>query len=832
MRLPANVVPTSYELHARIVPGEDSFLLKTKIFVRVAGRTDRIWLHGDGVEVNSAKVNGKTVDSRPEGSNHVALELPEPIGPGYAIIELETRAPISPIEEAGLISGTFDGRTYVNSNFEPTGARKAFVLFDEPGFKVPWQVTLTVPLDQVALSNTAPESETVDGGMKTVRFARTTPLPSYLVAFAVGPYDLLDAGRAGSRQIPVRIAVPRGTGARAQLAVDTTKEAIERLEAWFGSPMPYDRVDLVVIQSAAFGGAMENPGHITFASNLLLAPRVADSISRRRAFLSTSIHELAHQWFGNLVTAAWWDDLWLNEAFADFVASEVLAEWKPDWREDMERIAVRDGAMNQDITSAARRIREPIQSNDDIANAFDSITYSKGASVLFMFEHWLGSDVFRRGVRSYLSKHAQRNATLDDFLAAINEAAGRDVSAPFKSFLEQPGVPVISSVLKCEGGAAKVELTQSRYSPLGSSLPAQTWQLPVCMRWNGGRQCSLLTTPSATFDLPGACPKWLAMNEGMYGYYRTTPVVSNAELAVGERLGAALDLSALVQRGDATIDQELALVPAEVASGDRYLIETAANSVESLGPLLKGKPRAALAAFAQKQFAAKWKEVGLTPREGEPDEVRLMRPRLLSTLAVAGQDKKLQAESLKLMRQWLKKRDLLSSELLNAVQRSAALTNDRALYEDLFAAFKVEEDQQQRSKLIGAMARFTAPALAKRSLGLILGEDYDTRDLVQVAFSLSGHDETRDLVFEWLQKNYEKLVMRLPEGWDANLVYLATGFCSQERKEEVIKFFEPRTKKAIGGPREFATAMESYDQCIAWRARQLPGAIKFLESQR
>lgn len=843
LRLPAEIEPTSYELHAVIVPSNPTFTAHLRIAVRVVGRTNRIWLNADQVEVNVAKVNGKTAEARPEGSNHVALELSEPVGPGDAIIELDTRAPISSVEELGVISGTESGATYVASNFEPTGARRAFALFDEPGFKVPWQVTLTVPLHHVALSNTEVESEQVEGAMKTVRFKRTTPLPSYLVAFAVGPYEIVEAKRAGKNQIPIRVAVAQGLGPRVQFAIDTTPEAVERLEAWFGTPLPYSRVDLLGIESSSFSGAMENPGLITFSRNLLVRPRVADSISRRRSFLETSIHELAHQWFGNLVTAAWWDDLWLNEAFADFVASDVLAQWKRDWAEDVERIAVRDGAMNQDITASARRIREPIQSTDDIANAFDSITYSKGAAVLFMFENWLGPEVFRRGVRSYLQKHAQRNATVTDFLSAINEAAGRDVSGPFSSFLDQPGVPIVSGEVECDAKGfspaappgqqgARVKLKQQRYVPLGSVLPAQTWQIPVCMRWDGGRECVLLTTAADTFPLK-ACPKWLLLNEGMKGYYRSAPataaLATNPSLTIGERLGTSLDLAALVQRGDVAIDEQLAMVGPNAASGDRFLIEAAANAVDELAPLLTGKERAKLAAFTQQHFAAKWKEIGLVERADEPDDVRLLRPKLFATLAITGEDKVLRAEAVKLLRAWLVKRDLLESEMLFAVSRTAGLSNDRALYEALNKAMVAEKDQQQRSKLITALAFFTAPQLAKKSLALVLDSDFDSRDTLTVAWSLSSRDETRDLVFEWLRKNYPRLVARLPDGWDANLVYLAAGFCSKQRRAEVVAFFEPRTTKAIGGPREFASAMESYDQCIAWRENQLPKARAYLE---
>ncbi|MBL8909113.1 MAG: ERAP1-like C-terminal domain-containing protein [Archangium sp.] len=414
----------------------------------------------------------------------------------------------------------------------------------------------------------------------------------------------------------------------------------------------------------------------------------------------------------------------------------------------------------------------------------------------------------------------------------MNEAAGRDVSGPFSSFLDQPGVPIVSGDVQCDATAARVTLKQQRYVPLGSVLEPQLWQIPVCMKWDSGRECVLLTKASETFPLP-SCPKWLLLNEEMKGYYRSAPataaLATNPALSIGERLGTSLDLAALVQRGDVPIDEQLAMVGPNAASGDRFLIETAANAVDALVPLLSGKERAKLAAFTQRHFGPKWKEIGLTPRDDESDDVRLLRSKLFATLAITGEDKVLRAEAVKLMRAWLVKRDSLESEMLFVVSRTAGLSNDRGLYDALNKALLVEKDQQQRSKLLTALAFFSSPALAKKSLSLVLDANFDSRDTLNVAWSLSARDETRDLVFEWLRKNYERLVTRLPDGWDANLVYMAAGFCSKQRRAEVIAFFEPRTTKAIGGPREFASAMESYDQCIAWRELQLPKARAYLE---
>lgn len=840
LRLPAGVAPSSYEIHATIDPRDEVFKAVTRIALKLDAPIDRLWLNQDELDFGAVTVElGErrlVAIAKPEESSFVAIELPEAIGPGPATLVLETIGKLSRSGDQGLLVGTEDDRDAVFSDFEPTGARRAFPMFDEPSFKVPWQLTLTVPSTLIALSNTPVERERVNGAMKTVAFARTAPMSSYLLALAVGEFELVDAGKAGTNQVPLHIVTPKGQAARAAWAVETFKEAVERLESWFGTPIPYGKIDLVAVTSGGFSGAMENPGLITFSSTLLLAGATGDSIHRRRSFLSTLVHELAHQWFGNLVTAAWWDDIWLNESFAEHVMLDVTAAWKPEWEIGLDRVTTRIGAMSSDSLASARRIREPIVTTDDIANAFDAITYSKGASVLFMLERWVTPAAFRAGVRSHLRAHANGNATAKDFLSAMSAAAGFEVSAPFKAFSDQPGVPLISWSLNCTG-APSVTLRQSRFGPLGSSLPPMQWSVPVCLKWDGGRQCALLEAPEATVALETkGCPKWVVLNDEAMGYFLESPVsaatVLTPGLSIEERVGLADNLSQLVQRGTAAPAEEFALVAPFIEQGHRALVEHASQIVRGYAPGLPTSAKKKLSALTRAQFAPAWKRVGLLPKPGESEDVTLLRSELFLLLGTLGEDPAIRAEAMKMVKRWLRDRNSVSSELLGGALVIAGMANDRAVLELAIAEFRREPDRKNRRHLMNLIGGVTDPKLAERVLGLLLDESLDPRELMGVAFNLSESDETRETVLRWVTKNYDAWTEQLPEDWHASLVLLGTGVCSKDRRAEIVSFFEPRVTKSPGGPREFAMAMEQYDQCVAYRAVQVPAVVRFLEGKK
>ncbi|HXU82465.1 MAG TPA: M1 family aminopeptidase, partial [Polyangia bacterium] len=463
-------------------------------------------------------------------------------------------------------------------------------------FKIPWQLTLDVPDKALAFANTPQAAERALGaGTKRVTFAQTRPLPSYLVAFAVGPFEIVDAGKAGRKPTPVRIIVPKGKTEEAAYAVKTTGEVVKRLEDYFDIPYPYEKLDHIAVPQK--GGAMENPGLITYGTGTILGRPGEKNIGLERGYLSIAAHELGHIWFGDLVTTSWWDDIWLNEAFATWISAKIVHEIHPEWQSDAGRVQSRNGVMRGDALASARRIRQPIESKNDIANAFDGITYQKGAAVIEMWENFFGPEKFRDGVRRYLKKHADGNATAHEFLTDVEGETNQPVlAAGFATFLDQPGYPLVKASLECsKGQPAKVTLSQKRYRALGTAgLPDQSWLVPVCVRHPGGRTCQLLTDKPAEVVLENTgkgCPAWVLPNAGGVGYYRTDyqgdllkKVLADGgkALTVPERLSVLGDVQALVTAGTLPAGQALELVPALARDFNRFIVGATAGIIGGL----------------------------------------------------------------------------------------------------------------------------------------------------------------------------------------------------------------------------------------------------------
>ncbi len=353
----------------------------------------------------------------PGNDDFVGLRPAKTLAAGKARIHIVYQGKISEKSSAGIFQGLDGKQPYLFTQFESIDARRAFPCFDQPDFKTPWQITVHVPKEHAAISNTSPVSEADEpNGMKKVVFAPTRPLSSYLVALAVGPFDFVDAGKAGAHHIPVRIVTPKGKANQAKYAAASDRHASStgwRTISEFPSPST-SAITWPIPLTFGFG-AMENAGMVTYAQNLILSDPAIDTEQRQRTYASVAAHELAHQWFGDLVTLAWWDDTWLNEAFATWTSAKIIAEWKPEWRSRLSDLNGKFGAMGEDSLVAARKIRQPIESKDDISNAFDGITYQKGASVIRMFESWVGEKKFQSGVTAYLKRYSYKNARVERF---------------------------------------------------------------------------------------------------------------------------------------------------------------------------------------------------------------------------------------------------------------------------------------------------------------------------------------------------------------------------------------------------------------------------------
>ena len=852
-RLPETVKPASYVIELQLDPEIETFKGKVTIDLELKEAATTIWMNGRDLTIESASIasGGATQPAKTltENEDFLGFQVDKPVPAGRATMTIAYSGKISSASSSGVFRNQDLNNWYIYTQFEAIEARSAFPSFDEPHFKTPWQLTLRVKKEHDAFANTpvAKVSESADG-WKTIQFAESKPLPTYLVAFAVGPFETVDAGKVGRKPTPLRIIVPRGRTAEAKWAVESTGPIVAWLENYFDLPYPYEKLDSIAVP--LFGGAMENPGLITYGQAIILSKPEEDSVNRRRMYASIAAHEIAHIWFGDLVTMKWWDDLWLNEGFATWMPGKAIAAWKPEWDVTTTSTSERLAAMNADSLISARKVRQPANTKDDIANAFDNITYGKAGATIHMFEQWIGPDVFRRGVKGYMDKHAHRNATAADFMQALGTAAGRDIASAFSTFLDQPGLPQVAAELTCEqGNPPALKLSQKRYLPLGSPRPApQTWQIPVCFEYGSGqtkeRECALLKDTAAEIAIQSAkaCPEWVLLNDDYNGYYRSqytgsmlTRVLEDpTRLSASERLGLLRDAFALVRSGDLRYAQALELTTRFANDQNREVTRATAVIVERIHrDMVPDELRQNYVRFVQKNYGERARALGWTEKAGEDDDTKLLRASLVELVAGPGQNASLRREASALARKWLDDRKALTPDIAGVVLGIAAREGGRDLWEQYNAAAKKSTDENERGAILSAMGQFRDPAIVKNNFDLIGSGQIDPRESFGLLFGGLEHPETRELPYKFVTEHYDELSSKMAStmGFDLRtlLPYVGLGFCSADKRAEVEAFFKARMANVTGGPRVLAEVLEEIGQCEALRKAQQASVVEFLK---
>ena len=853
LRLGVGVRPTHGSIDLTIIPERDSFTGSVDLDVETKTATALIWLNAADLDVRSATFtgSGRTAAARiiPGGDEFVGFgfELPLPVGAGRLHVAFTGK--FAKVDTRGLFTQKDGDDWYAYSQFEATDARRAFPCFDEPSFKIPWQLSLHVKREHLAVSNTPMLSQSdEEGGMKRVVFAETKPLPSYLVALGVGPFDVVDAGRAGKKSTPIRIIVPKGKAAQAQYAVESTGPLLELLENYFGTPYPYEKLDNLAIPTTVGFGAMENAGLITYSSSLMLSLPEDVSIRFRRSYASVAAHEMAHQWFGDLVTMAWWNDVWLNESFATWMAGKMIERWKPEWGGAISKVANRSGSMQGDTLISARKIRQPIESKNDISNAFDGISYGKGSAVLSMFESWMGEEKFRTGVQAYLKKHAFGNATSDDFLSALGSVGGPQIGPAFSTFLDQAGVPLVTAELHCQAGVpARLALSQKRFLPFGSKgSAAQTWKVPVCVKYGAigpeARACTLLTSESADLTLGTApsCPGWVLANDGEAGYFHTSyrgdllqKLVreKGKALTVPERIGVLGDIHALVQNGEVSMGDALALVPAFAQDSSRQIVMATVDLVASLDDhLVSDEVRPRYVRFIEKTFGETARGLGLASRPGETEDTRLLRVGLVGLVGGTAEDPALVKEGGLRARRWLDDRQSVEPEMINAALLLGVRGGGRELFDRILAEARKTQDRRERRRLLSALGGFRDPAILKDALALVLHGGFDQRESFSIVWEALDDPRTRVQAYDFVKKNFDALVAKTPKAARGSLARVGSSFCDESHRADVESFLKSRVASFDGGPRNLAQSLEGISLCAAVRSRQEESVSKFLSA--
>jgi cytosol alanyl aminopeptidase len=870
MRLPADVRPTAYRLDLDANPESDRFSGTVTIQLTLRQAQDVIWLHGQGLSVSEAKVKAKPggadvsgtfAQVTPDGLAKVVLA--RPIGPGEATLTLTFSTPFD-VRNEGFYKVRDGSESYAMTQFEALSARLAFPCFDEPSFKAPITLTLTAPERLVAVANTAVErEEALPGGRKRWHFQTTTPLPTYLYAWAVGPWEIVVAPAIPphgprTRALPLRGLATKGHGAELAQSLALAPTLVKGLEDYFGLAYPFDKLDLLAAPDFQ-AGAMENAGLITFRDNLLLVDEHRAPLVLRKYWVRVMAHELAHQWFGDLVTMSWWDDIWLNEAFAEWLCYPIAAQARPQYNFPLQLGEGVESAMGLDALVAARRIRQTIGNSGDVRNAFDAVTYQKGAALIGMFERYLGHEVFRKGIHDYLVAHAQGNASVDDLLAALSRASGKDVTTAFRTFLDQPGVPLIEADLRCAGGKATLGLKQSRFLEVGSKVDTHIiWQLPLCARYGDGKSlataCTLLTTRQGSLDLPGkGCPAVVLPNAGGEGYFRWSlpaPQLRKLLRAPGlidrERLSLAQTVfagyrAAVIHADDALVALSSLVGDREPAVSARFidLLEDAKQH------LVEPADRPAVMKKTAEVYRPVLARVGLKPRSLDEDvRITERRAQAARALVMVAENPATRKELAALGRAYLGaeaggdgRAHPEALELsLGRLALTAALETDPSLFAPWVERLVTERNPLVRIHLIAALSADRDPAHAARMRALAIEAELPppaqpphlrvSERLVPLGRQMDDY-RTRPAAWAWLQLEIDALAAGIATEDRATLPLVADSFCSDEEANQVEALFRPRFARLDGAQRTLAQTVEMIQLCAALVAAQRSSAQQF-----
>jgi alanyl aminopeptidase len=830
-RLPTDVVPTFQAVRLYLDADKSDYTGATRVELRVSKRTDAIRFHAHEINLKRVTLSGSkgSVELKPEAGEGaiVTARAPAPIEPGpYTLTieftnEFDTRA-------SGLYRLESGGSAYAFTQFEAIDARKAFPCWDEPIFKFPYQVTLSVPEAHQAVSNTPVEKETVENGLRTVVFAKTMPMPSYLLAIATGPLEF--APIPGLR-VPGRVVTPKGSSHLAGVAVNMTPPIFAAVEKFFGTPYPYEKLDLIAVPEYA-PGAMENPGAITYADRFLLFDEKTMSATQRRTFAIFTAHEIAHMWFGDLVTMKWWDDLWLNESFAEWTGNRIADEVHPEYMIRLHALTEVQKAFDLDAQLATRAIRQPVKSMENLLQAADVLAYKKGQAVLGMTERWLGPEAFRGGVLAYLKRHAWGNAEAKDLWNALAQASGQDVRGVLASFLDQPGVPVVHAELNAN---RTVTLSQKRFLRYGVAAPApQLWKIPITLKWKAGdgtrSKQVLLDRERTTVTLDGgSTPEWIHPNADEGGYYRWSVDPATLERLIAaaptalnpsERIGFIQNASALLESGGLHGDQYLQILSGFSGEENPLVLSALVASMDAVMEGFVTEPMEdAFAAYVRRVLGPALRRVGLDRAPGEAEAISLVRPALLGWLANEGKDDAALARAEEMVRSFLKDRGSIDPSLVAEVLALSAIRGDEALFEEYRKRFESATAPTDRKPLLTALGNFRDSALRRKALDYALTGPLRPQELLWIPESMAETPRFRDETWAWWQANYEKVVSRMPPDYAIYIPYMAGG-CSERRLQQAETFFADPKHSPPGTLKELAKVAEATRDCLGLRARE------------
>ncbi|HEY1464111.1 MAG TPA: M1 family metallopeptidase [Terriglobales bacterium] len=845
-RLPELAVPENYVLTFTPDFFTNTFKGEETLKLNVLKPTTQIVLNSVDIEFNEINISsgGQTQAAKvteDKEKQMVTLQVEKELAPGPASLQIKYKGLLND-ELRGFYIGRDElGNKYAVTQFESTDARRAFPSFDEPAYKATFDVTVVADKDLAVISNTKTLTDTPDASAAkhAVHFATTPRMSSYLLAIVVGHFESI-AGSADG--IPIRVWTTPGKKELGRFALESAEHILPYYDHYFGIKYPYGKLDLVGLPDFS-AGAMENTACITFREVDLMLNSQRASLEAKKRVASVVAHEMAHQWFGDLVTMQWWDDVWLNEGFATWMSSKPLEAWHTEWHFEVDDVVESALSLNTDSLENTRPIHQEAETPDQIEELFDGIAYGKAAAVLRMLETYMGPDKFQAGVNAYLKKHSYANATASDFWTALTQASNKPIDKIMPTFVQQAGVPLVTVEAKCTGGADKVDLEQQRYFYNRSMFTAKNqdelWMIPVCLKTgesnNADAKCELLSEKEQRTSLKG-CSPWVFANRGAYGYYRSgyTPEAlraiskdMEARLTPAERVLLLGDAWSSLQVGRITISDYLAFAEGFQHEHDSMVIQQFAIPLEYLADkVVEDKDREAFRGWIRHLFAQTAQEVGWDAKPGESDNQMLLRAQLMHVLGATARDPQVLAKAKELAIAALTQPGSVSSEMMTPALEVAAVNGDQALYDKVMARWKQSPDPEQRSLYSQTLVRFTDPKLVERTLNFLISSDVRSQDVtLLLARELRNHDAQKQ-VWDFVQQHWQDIQNVGGAFSNGRLVAASAAFCSVDMRDSEVSFFATHKTSS---PRTQKQSLERMNYCIDLKSQQRSALTSWLE---
>ncbi len=845
-RLPTSVTPSHYRLHLTPDLESETFTGKVDISIDTTETVSDIVLNAKEIELESARLvgGGSTIGASDftydEELERVTIHLDGEATSGSYTLSIDFEGILNR-KLAGFYISTFtdesgEERKIATTQFESTDARQAFPCFDEPAMKASFEIALTVPADLFAASNGPIISETTseDGTERTVKFGTTIKMSTYLVAFIVGPFEATEPVDVDG--VPLRIIHPIGKGHLTSFALESGAFSLKYFTDYYGIPYPGEKLDLVAVPDFAFG-AMENLGCVTFREVILLVDTERATQPELLRIADVIAHELAHMWFGDLVTMEWWNGIWLNEAFATFMAAMCTDAFNPEWRRWDQFSLERSAAFDVDSLQKTRPIEYEVKSPADADGMFDLLTYEKGGSVLRMLEQHLGADRFREGIRHYLKKHEYANTETSDLWDALEEVTGEPVRSTMDAWIYQRGYPLVN-VKQCDG-CDKTILTQKRFFYKSPEEADETvWPIPMGIRYadsdgNPGSMKMLMTKDDVEVaELASA--RWVNANGGSNGFYRVSyspDLMTSLRNAMGEmeaieRYSLADDQWAAMAAGSSSAIDYLNLAEGYSDEDDLDVWTLLTRNLASLERILDDEAaRSRMRSRLGTLYSAGLSRLGWDPRDGDSPRDFELRGLLCRSLGITARDEDAMARLRELHDGYLAG-NAIEPNLAAASANAVAIVGSANDYETFLGRFKDPATPQEERRYMTLLASFPGKGEFQNTLAMCLNGDVRSQDAPYLAGGAMFNRHHGFAAWQFIKSHWDDMLEMYPDNAIVRMVSGVQALSKPEQAADIKQFFE--THSVPTGQLTLEQHLERLDVNMASRQREVGPLTEWL----